>query len=92
VTKSCSKNFPNKYYKKLDRKIKMTEKESTQNHLWFKSYKENESRDPFEMNRKLSRGQTEKTENGSVGIRQPEEKTYFARRRHPKTVRIKQRG
>ena len=33
VTKSCPKYFSNKYDKKLDRKIKMEEKESTPNHL-----------------------------------------------------------
>ena len=39
VHKSCSKIFPNKYYKKLGRNTRLTEKESIKNHLLLKSYK-----------------------------------------------------
>jgi len=39
VHRKYTKYFSNKYDKELDRKIKMTEKESAQNHLLFKSYK-----------------------------------------------------
>ena len=39
VHKSCSKFFPNKYYKKLDKNIRLTEKESIKKHLLFKRYK-----------------------------------------------------
>ena len=58
-TEKCSKYFSNKYDKKLDRKIKMTEKESIKNHFLFKSYKGFKPRDPSVMKQKVSKGSTE---------------------------------
>ena len=48
--------FSNKYDKKLDRKIKMTEKESIKDQFLFKSYKGFKSMDLFVMKQKLPRG------------------------------------
>ena len=59
-TEKCSKYFSNKYDKKLDRKIKMIEKESTKNHFLFKSYKGFKTRDPSVMKQRVSRGSTDK--------------------------------
>ena len=39
VHKSCSKFFSNKSYKKLDKIIRLSEKESLKNHFLLKSYK-----------------------------------------------------
>ena len=57
--------FQIKMTKKLDRKIKMTEKESIKNHFLFKSYKGFKTRDLSVMKQKVSRGSTDKTENDS---------------------------
>ena len=89
VTKSCLKIFPNKYYKKLDRKIKLTEKESIKNQLWFKSYKGNKSRGLSVMNRKLPRGLSAKRRK-RFGVKTlASGGSVLLQRRNQKTVRFK---